>query len=56
MASSGTLTCFKTQGGCASQLEAPKLWNNLPISLRTLDTVDSFKKQLKTHVFSQAFR
>jgi hypothetical protein len=27
----------------------PRLWNELPIEIRQSETVDSFKKQLKTH-------
>ena len=34
---------------------APKLWNALPTSLQSADSVDSFKRQLKTHLFGQAF-
>lgn len=37
------------------QLAAPKLCNSLPTSLRSLNSVDSFKKQLETHLFKQAF-
>ena len=48
-------THFKTRGDHAFQSAAPKLWNSLPTSLRALETVDSFKKQLKTHLFRQAF-
>lgn len=38
----------KTRIDCVFQSAASKLWNSLPISLRFLDTVDSFKKHLKT--------
>ena len=48
-------THFKIRGDQAFQSAAPKLWNTLPTSLRSLDNVDSFKKQLKTHLFRQAF-
>ena len=30
---------------------APRLWNNLPDSLRTCSCIDQFKRQLKTHLF-----
>ena len=30
---------------------APKLWNKLPVSIRTCQNISSFKKQLKTHLF-----
>ena len=32
-------------------LLAPKLWNNLPIALRTADSLPSFRRGLKTHLF-----
>ena len=34
---------------------APVLWNALPVRIRSCDTLDSFKKTLKTHLFCQAF-
>ena len=34
---------------------APSLWNSLPLSLRQLSTLDSFKKHLKTYLFSKYF-
>ena len=37
----------------AFQVAGPRLWNNLPASLRQSDTtVGQFKKLLKTHLFS----
>ena len=33
----------------------PKLWNELPFSLRSLDNIDIFKKSLKSHLFNIAF-
>jgi hypothetical protein len=35
---------------------AATLWNNLPNSLRNIQSVDSFKKDLKKHLFRQAYR
>ena len=32
-----------------------RLWNSLPENLRAAETVDVFKKRLKTHLFNQAF-
>ena len=32
----------------------PKLWNKLPMQLRTLTELEDFKKQLKTYLFKQA--
>ena len=34
---------------------APHLWNSLPQSLRDTSKLHSFKKQLKTFLFNQAF-
>jgi len=40
-------------GDRAFQVAGPRLWNNLPASLRQSDTtVGQFKKLLKTHLFS----
>ncbi|KAF7652012.1 hypothetical protein LDENG_00102600 [Lucifuga dentata] len=43
------------KGDCAFQVVAPKLWNSLPLDIRTVDTVDAFKKKLKTYLFQAAF-
>ena len=32
-----------------------KLWNDLPSDIRMAKSVDTFKKLLKTHLFSKAF-
>ena len=48
-------TNFKTRGDRSFQAVAPRLWNDLPLSLRCVDSVESFKKQLKTLLFKQAF-
>ena len=34
---------------------APKIWNALPYSLRSISRLDVFKKALKTHLFHQAY-
>ena len=34
---------------------APALWNTMPYSLRHCQTVESFKRQLKTYLFVQCF-
>ena len=39
----------------AFRYAAPKIWNKLPKDIRTLDSVDKFKKSLKTHLFSLAY-
>ena len=33
----------------------PHIWNNLPVSVRTQVTVDSFKRALKTHLFNISY-
>ena len=45
----------KMFGDRAFQNIAPELWNSLPQHLRDIDNLDSFKSQLKTHLFSQQF-
>ena len=39
----------------AFSVMAPTLWNALPAHLRAPQTVEVFKKQLKTHLFKKAF-
>uniref|UniRef100_A0A3B3HCK7 Reverse transcriptase domain-containing protein n=1 Tax=Oryzias latipes TaxID=8090 RepID=A0A3B3HCK7_ORYLA len=48
-------TRLKTKGDRAFATVAPSLWNSLPLSLRSVDSVFSFKKQLKTYLFKIAF-
>ena len=48
-------TRLKTKGDRAFEAAAPRLWNALPLELRTAPSEASFKKQLKTHFFRQAF-
>ena len=33
----------------------PKMWNELPIYIRSLDNIDAFKKALKTFYYNIAF-
>ena len=42
-------------GGRSFSSVAPKLWNALPTSVRNSETVYTFKKRLKTHMFRQIF-
>ena len=44
-----------TLGDRAFVASAPKLWNDLPSDIRMAKSVDTFKKLLKTHLFSKAF-
>ena len=46
---------LKTYGDRAFAVYGPKLWNKLPQYIRSLDTVDSFKRGLKTYLFKCAF-
>ena len=45
-----------TLGDRAFSCAAPKLWNSLPIAIRQSQSVAVFKAQLKTHLFSEAFK
>ena len=45
----------KTPGDRAFAVVAPILWNTLPPSLKAVDNITSFKKQLKTHLFRKAY-
>ena len=46
---------LKTFGERSFALAGPRLWNALPRELRQLESVDTFKKQLKTHLFRLAY-
>ena len=48
-------TNLVTKGDRAFEAIAPKLWNALPLDLKTAPSEDSFKRHLKTHMFRQAF-
>ena len=47
---------LKSYGERAFSRSAPQLWNNLPVELRKSPTLDKFKKDLKTYLFSRAFQ
>ncbi|XP_029903354.1 uncharacterized protein LOC115356335 [Myripristis murdjan] len=42
-------------GGRSFQFQAPRLWNNLPISVRRADSLSIFKSRLKTFLFDKAY-
>jgi hypothetical protein len=42
-------------GEAAFSFYATQLWNQLPISIRTAPSIDTFKTSIKTHLFSVAF-
>ena len=46
---------LKTYGDRAFSVAAPKLWNELPLDLRSLDTINLFKKHLKTDLFKKGY-
>jgi hypothetical protein len=50
-----TRSSHKKIGDAAFVNYAPKLWNTLPINIREAKTLDTFKKQLKTFLFTKAF-
>ena len=45
----------KYAGGRSFSYASPYVWNNLPDSLRSTTDYLSFRRQLKTHFFHQAF-
>ena len=45
----------KTKHGCRTfDYAGPRLWNALPLNVRTVETVDDFKSKLKTIIFADA--
>ena len=46
---------LKSYGDRRFSIAGPKLCNGIPASLRNTDSLDSFKKHLKTYLFHQAF-
>ena len=44
-----------SQGDRAFSHAAPRLWNNLPLAMRAIDSQDIFTKQFKTILFRRAF-
>lgn len=45
----------KSKGDRAFSVAGPKLWNNLPLYIRQASSVEVFRSQLKTYLFSLAF-
>ena len=45
-----------TLGERAFQAAAPHLWNELPLQLRTIGCVETFKNSIKTFLFRQSFQ
>ena len=46
----------KSYGDRRFDKAAPTLWNSLPLSLRNVNSLDVFKRELKTHFFRIAFK
>ena len=46
---------MKSRGDRAFCVAGPVLWNNLPVHVRSAQTLEHFKSMLKTHLFSLAF-
>ena len=44
-----------TMGDRSFMAAAPRLWNSLPVSIRSACTTSDFKQKLKTFLFSKAF-
>ena len=45
----------KTLGDRALSMDAPFLWNSLPLPIRQETSIDSFKRSVKTYLFKKAF-
>ena len=52
-----TCTTYKniTYGGRAFSHAGPKLWNALPLDIRESTNLETFKRKLKTHMFTRAY-
>ena len=48
-------TNLKSFGDRCFASAAPRAWNTLPQDLRCMESVDTFKRNLKTHLFRQSF-
>ena len=48
-------TKLKTAGDRAFSAIAPKIWNELPFKLRNSKNIATFKRDLKTHLFKNAY-
>ena len=44
---------YKSYGEKSFKFYGPFVWNSLSFSLRSIDTLDSFKKQLKAFLFKK---
>ena len=46
---------MKTYRERAFAVAAPRLWNSIPLELRSSSSIDIFKRHLKTYLFKKAF-
>ncbi|KAF7660853.1 hypothetical protein LDENG_00274040 [Lucifuga dentata] len=46
---------FKTKGDRVFSVVAPTLWNQLPLNICSVESVQHFKKLVKTYLYKQAF-
>ncbi len=58
--SSSELLCvprfhLSSMGGRSFSVTAPKLWNSLPVALRTVTSLSELKSKLKTYLFNQHY-
>ena len=51
-----THSCAKIVGKQTFGTRVPELWNKLPLNIRTIRTLQSFKQTLKTHLFQSGYR
>ena len=48
-------TKLVSAGDRAFAVAGPRLWNGLPVHIKKSDSLEQFKKSLKTHLFKIAF-
>ena len=46
---------YKSFGEKSFAWSGPKIWNSLPLSLRSVDTIDTFKRRLKHYLFLSTY-
>ena len=46
---------LKSYGDRAFSVAAPRLWNSLPADLRSMSSLETFKRHLKTYLFKDAY-
>ena len=45
----------ETYGKRAFSVAAPELWNNLPEDIKSANSIDDFKRKLKSFLFMRAY-